>query len=100
MRNAGTWAGMRKGVDRVDVEYLQRILTSRVYDVAHETSLQHASRLSRRLGNQVYLKREDLQPIFSFKLRGAYNHMAHLSRMCSKTRAPSRSRPEPLPLPD
>jgi len=70
---------MRKGADHVDVEYLQRILTSRVYDVAHETPLQHASRLSRRLGNEVYLKREDLQPIFSFKLRGAYNRMAHLT---------------------
>ncbi|HSH80661.1 MAG TPA: threonine ammonia-lyase, biosynthetic [Herpetosiphonaceae bacterium] len=63
----------------MDVEYLQRILTSRVYDVAHETPLQYASRLSMRLGNQVYLKREDLQPIFSFKLRGAYNRMAHLT---------------------
>lgn len=65
--------------DWMNVEYLQRILTSRVYDVAHETPLQHAPRLSTRLGNQVYFKREDLQPIFSFKLRGAYNRMAHLT---------------------
>ena len=66
-------------MDSVDVEYLQRILTSRVYDVAHETPLQHASRLSTRLRNEVYFKREDLQPIFSFKLRGAYNRMAQLT---------------------
>lgn len=63
----------------MDVEYLQRILTSRVYDVVHETPLQPAPRLSKRLDNDVYFKREDLQPIFSFKLRGAYNRMAHLT---------------------
>jgi threonine dehydratase len=63
----------------VNLDYLQRILTSRVYDVAIETPLQPAPRLSSRLHNQVFLKREDLQPIFSFKLRGAYNRMAHLS---------------------
>jgi threonine dehydratase len=63
----------------VNVDYLQRILTSRVYDVVHETPLQYASRLSTRFGNQVYFKREDLQPVFSFKLRGAYNRMAHLT---------------------
>lgn len=63
----------------MNVEYLQRILTSRVYDVAHETPLQPAPRLSARLSNDVYFKREDLQPIFSFKLRGAYNRMAHLT---------------------
>ena len=63
----------------MDVAYLQRILTSRVYDVAQETPLQHAPRLSARIGNDVYFKREDLQPIFSFKLRGAYNRMAHLT---------------------
>src|SRR6201988_2242500 len=54
------------------------ILTSRVYDVARETPLDAAPRLSRRLGNEVLLKREDLQPVFSFKLRGAYNKIAHL----------------------
>jgi len=63
----------------VDLEYLQRVLTSRVYDVAVETPLQPAPRLSARLGNDVFFKREDLQPIFSFKLRGAYNRMAQLS---------------------
>lgn len=63
----------------MDIDYLQRILTSRVYDVVHETPVQLASRLSLRLGNDVYFKREDLQPIFSFKLRGAYNRMAHLT---------------------
>ncbi|MFI5184510.1 MAG: threonine ammonia-lyase, biosynthetic [Vicinamibacteria bacterium] len=57
---------------------LQRVLTSRVYDVARETPLDEAPRLSRRLGNTVLLKREDLQPVFSFKLRGAHNKIAHL----------------------
>ena len=60
-------------------QYVKKILTSRVYDVAIETPLQPASQLSRRLGNQVLLKREDLQPVFSFKIRGAYNKMAQLS---------------------
>ena len=60
-------------------DYLQKILTARVYDVARETALQPARGLSRRLGSQVLLKREDSQPVFSFKLRGAYNKMAHLS---------------------
>lgn len=63
----------------MNVEYLQRILTSRVYDVAIETPLQPAARLSARLGNEIFFKREDLQPIFSFKLRGAYNRMAHMT---------------------
>src|ERR1700752_4120184 len=58
---------------------LRLILTSRVYDVARETPLEAAPRLSRRLGNTVLLKREDLQPVFSFKLRGAYNKIAHLT---------------------
>jgi threonine dehydratase len=56
----------------------QKILTSRVYDVAVETPLQSAG-LSERLGNQILLKREDLQPVFSFKIRGAYNKLAQLS---------------------
>ncbi len=60
-------------------EYLQKILTARVYDVAIETALEPARQLSRRLGNTVLLKREDTQPVFSFKLRGAYNKMVHLS---------------------
>ncbi|MCX7946242.1 MAG: threonine ammonia-lyase, biosynthetic [Hydrogenophilus sp.] len=59
--------------------YLKKILTARVYDVAIETPLQLAPNLSRRLGQRVLLKREDLQPVFSFKLRGAYNKIAHLS---------------------
>ncbi len=59
-------------------QYLKRILTARVYDVAQETPLERADWLSRRIGNTVLLKREDLQPVFSFKLRGAYNKMAHL----------------------
>lgn len=58
---------------------LRLILTSRVYDVCRETALDPAPRLSRRLGADVLLKREDLQPVFSFKLRGAYNRIAHLS---------------------
>ena len=59
--------------------YLQRILRARVYDVAIESPLDPAPSLSRRLGNRVLLKREDLQPVFSFKLRGAYNRMVGLS---------------------
>jgi threonine dehydratase len=58
---------------------LRLILTSRVYEVARETPLDPAPRLSTRLGNEVLLKREDLQPVFSFKLRGAYNRIAHMS---------------------
>ena len=60
-------------------DYLQKILTARVYDVAVETPLEVAKNLSERLHNQVLLKREDTQSVFSFKLRGAYNKMAHLS---------------------
>lgn len=60
-------------------DYLERILKARVYDVAIETPLDLAANLSKRLGNRVYFKREDLQPVFSFKLRGAYNKMAQLS---------------------
>jgi threonine dehydratase len=60
-------------------DYLKKILTARVYDVAIESSLEPAKNLTQRLGNTVLLKREDQQPVFSFKLRGAYNKMAHLS---------------------
>ena len=60
-------------------DYLRRILLSRVYDVALETPLEEAANLSRRLGNRILLKREDAQPVFSFKLRGAYNKMARLT---------------------
>jgi threonine dehydratase len=59
-------------------DYLERILKARVYDVAVESPLELAPALSKRLGNRLYLKREDLQPVFSFKLRGAYNKMAGL----------------------
>ena len=58
---------------------LHDVLTSRVYDVARETPLEPAPRLSRRLGHAVLLKREDLQPVFSYKIRGAHNRIAHLS---------------------
>lgn len=61
-------------------DYLEKILTARVYDVAIETPLDAAPILSRRLGNRVLLKREDMQPVFSFKLRGAYNKMSQLSK--------------------
>lgn len=60
------------------MDYLKRILNAKVYDVAIESSLSSAPSLSRRTGNQVLIKREDEQPVFSFKLRGAYNKMAHL----------------------
>src|SRR6478735_9908575 len=60
-------------------DYLKKILTAKVYDVASETPLEPAKALSRRLHNKVLLKREDQQPVFSFKLRGAYNKMAQLS---------------------
>ncbi|HYY60381.1 MAG TPA: threonine ammonia-lyase, biosynthetic, partial [Burkholderiales bacterium] len=61
-------------------DYLERILKARVYDVAMETPLEPARALSERLQNRVLIKREDLQPVFSFKLRGAYNKMAALPR--------------------
>lgn len=61
------------------IEYLKRILNARVYEVAEETPLDPAPALSARIRNQVLLKREDMQPVFSFKVRGAYNKMANLS---------------------
>ena len=67
-------------LSRFDLDAMLRlILNSRVYDVAQETPLEPAPRLSRRLGNHVLLKREDLQPVFSYKLRGAYNRIAHMT---------------------
>ncbi|OQX47010.1 MAG: PLP-dependent threonine dehydratase, partial [Candidatus Sedimenticola endophacoides] len=60
--------------------YIERILRAQVYDVARETPLERAPRLSQRLNNRVWLKREDLQPVFSFKLRGAYNRMRGLTQ--------------------
>ena len=61
------------------MDYLEKILTANVYDVAIETPLDLAPNLSARIGNRLYLKREDMQPVFSFKLRGAYNKIAHLT---------------------
>ena len=60
--------------------YMKKVLQSRVYDVAQETPLVEAERLSSRLGNRVWMKREDLQPVHSFKIRGAYNKIAGLSK--------------------
>jgi threonine dehydratase len=68
-----------KGKTSDNRDYLQRILTAKVYDVASESALDPARGLSRRTGNHVLLKREDTQSVFSFKLRGAYNKMAHLT---------------------
>lgn len=70
----------RSAPDVTPDELIRAILTSRVYDVARQTPLDPAPLLSRRLDNHVYLKREDLQPVFSFKLRGAYNRIANLTR--------------------
>ena len=64
---------------------VEAILRARVYDVARETPLEEAPRLSARLGERVLLKREDLQPVFSFKLRGAYNKISSLTRAEAET---------------
>ncbi len=63
----------------MQIDYLEKILNAQVYDVAIETPLDLAPNLSRRIGNTVLFKREDMQPVFSFKLRGAYNKIAQLS---------------------
>ncbi|MDO9597826.1 MAG: threonine ammonia-lyase, biosynthetic [Azoarcus sp.] len=65
-------------------DYLERILNAQVYDVAVETPLDFASNLSARIHNRIYFKREDMQPVFSFKLRGAYNKMVKLSPQALK----------------
>ncbi|MEY2891239.1 MAG: hypothetical protein RJA98_1147 [Pseudomonadota bacterium] len=79
-RKSPATALRRKATRAIDLsDYLQKILTARVYDVAVETALDPARSLSKRLGNKIFLKREDTQPVFSFKLRGAYNKMAHLT---------------------
>ncbi len=65
-------------------DYLQKILTARVYDVAIESPLEPAPNLSNRIANRVLLKREDMQPVFSFKLRGAYNKMSGLPKSVLK----------------
>lgn len=72
-------SGGAPAVDVGDAEYLKRINAARIYDVAIETPLMHAPQLSVRTGNTIMLKREDMQPVHSFKLRGAYNKIAHLS---------------------
>jgi threonine dehydratase len=61
-------------------DYLRLILTSKVYEIIKETPLVLATNLSATLGNQIWLKREDLQEVFSFKIRGAYNFMASLTQ--------------------
>ncbi|MSQ56658.1 MAG: threonine ammonia-lyase, biosynthetic [Limnohabitans sp.] len=68
-----------KSKDLQPADYLIKILTARVYDLANESALEKARNLSTRLNNTVLLKREDQQPVLSLKLRGAYNKMAHLS---------------------
>lgn len=78
-RGIGPLTLHRKRVsDWVRSQYLQSILSARVYDVAKDTPLQYASVLSSQINHEVFLKREDLQPVFSFKIRGAYNCMANL----------------------
>ena len=71
---------VKKDDKTLQVEYLKKILNSRVYDVASETPLDEAVGLSRKFGARFLLKREDLQCVHSFKLRGAYNKMSQLPR--------------------
>ena len=70
--------------DKQADDYLERILNAQVYDVAEETPLDFAPNLSARIHNSIYFKREDMQPVFSFKIRGAYNKMAKLSPQALK----------------
>ena len=72
-------SGNAHSLDTMSTDYLKKILTSRVYDVAIESPLELAPLLSARMDNRIYYKREDMQSVFSFKLRGAYNKMANLS---------------------
>ncbi len=69
----------KKSKNKSSYKLIEKILTARVYDVAIETPLDEAKSLSMRCENKIFLKREDLQPVFSFKLRGAFNRMFHLS---------------------
>src|SRR5271155_3127196 len=80
MPNHPSFAGIPKSFLLPDgyPDYLRLILTSRVYEITQETPLTSAVNLSARLGVRVVLKREDLQPVFSFKIRGAYNRMANI----------------------
>ncbi|KAG0245190.1 hypothetical protein BGW41_002659 [Actinomortierella wolfii] len=66
-------------IDEAHPDYLRLILTARCYDIVKQTPLTHAINMSAKSGNHIYLKREDLQDVFSFKIRGAYNKLAHLS---------------------
>jgi threonine dehydratase len=77
-------------------DYLTKILNAQVYDVAIESPLEAAPNLSARLHNTLLLKREDMQEVFSFKLRGAYNKMAHLPKAAS-TAASSPLPPATMP---
>lgn len=76
--------------------YVKKILQARVYDVAIETPLSEARFMSKRLNNQVWIKREDLQPVYSFKIRGAYNKMAQLTE---KEKRKVLSQPLPVIMP-
>ncbi len=76
-------------MSKLAFEYLRRALTASVYEVARRTPLERALNLSARLGAEVYFKREDLQPTFSFKIRGAYAHIKRLSENCRKVVAAS-----------
>ena len=80
MRNAPSFAGIPKSFLLPDgyPDYLRLILTSRVYEITQETQLTSGVNLSAKLGVRVVLKREDLHPVFSFKIRGAYNKMANI----------------------
>lgn len=73
-------SNLTNGSSKEEPDYLRLILTARVYDIIKETPLQEAINLNAKLGGtRIYLKREDLQPVFSFKIRGAYNKMANLT---------------------
>ena len=80
--SASAWVSQRPNyfgdAPAVATEYLAKILTSQVYEAAIETPLTPAANLSALLNNNIYLKREDTQPVFSFKIRGAYNRIAKL----------------------
>ena len=77
----GAFVGLEEGKE---FSYLEAVLKARVYEVCIETPLSLMSRLSERVGNTVLVKREDMQPVFSFKLRGAYNLIANLPKVKGK----------------
>ncbi len=83
--NFSTWVNPKSiftndKVPQIAFDYLPKILTSQVYEAAHETPLSYATSMSSTFKNHMYLKREDTQPVFSFKIRGAYNKIAKLSQ--------------------